>query len=336
MKKATIVDIADALGITPSTVSRALSGNSSIKASTRKAVQEKARELGYVRNEVASGFRKGVTNTVGIIVPRINREFFSGIISQAESVLLEAGYSVIICQSYEKEEDERRALETLTSSRVAGIMISHSAQTESGAAILDALQGGRIKLVQFDRVFEDLPGSRVVNDDFHGAYSAVKHLLRNGYRKIAAFVGYNSCQSFIDRCKGYEAALREVGIPVDSSIVFPETIVRKTGYENAAKAIAAGCDAIYSSGDFSALGALQCALDHGLKVPEEFAIVGTANESFTALISPSLSSVDQHSAEIGRQAAGAMVRLLCGETVGETVVVGTDLIPRVSSSGKQK
>ena len=336
MKKATIVDIADALGVTPSTVSRALSGSSKIKESTRKAVQQKAREMGYVRNEVASGFRKGVTNTVGIIVPRINREFFSGIISQAESVLLESGYSAIICQSNEKEEDEIRALETLISSRVAGIMISHSAATESGDAIMEALQGGKIKLVQFDRVFDCLPGSKVVNDDFHGAYSAVKHLLDNGCRKIGALVGYSSCRSFVDRQKGYEAALQEAGIPVDNSIVFPETIVRETGYANTARAIDAGCDAIYSSGDFSALGALQCALDRGIRVPEEFAIIGTANESFTGLITPALSSVDQHSAEIGRQAAHAMLRLLSGETAGETIVVGTDLVPRISSLRNQK
>ncbi len=335
MNKATIVDIAEALGITPSTVSRALSGSSKIKESTREAVRAKAEELGYERNVVASNFRKGVTNTVGIVVPRINREFFSGIISKAESVLVEAGYSVVICQTYEDAENERRALKTLRSSRVAGIMISHSAQTVSGEDIMESLEGGRIKLVQFDRVFDDLPGSRVVNDDFHGAYCAVRHLLEKGYRKIGALTGYESCQSFINRYKGYEAALREAGIGVDPNLVFPETIVRETGCRNAGLAIDRGCDAIYSSGDFSALGALECAKARSLRVPQDFAIVGTANESFTSLITPSLSSVDQHSAEIGRQAAGAMLRLLSGETMGEHIVVGVDLVARESSAGKE-
>lgn len=334
MNKTTIVDIANALGITPSTVSRALSGNSKIKDSTRKAVQEKAKEMGYVRDSVASGFRKGVTRTVGIIVPRINREFFSGIISAAESVLVDHGYSVVICQSGEKEMNEQRAIKTLIAGRVAGIMISHSAETTSGDEILKALKDSNIKLVQFDRVFPELPGSKVENDDFHGAYTAVKHLLANGYRKIGALIGYNNCLSFVNRYKGYAAALEDAGIEVDPFVVFPRTILRENGNTNASKAIDAGCDAIYSSGDFSALGALECALDRGLRVPEDFGIVGTANENFTALVTPSLSSIDQHSSEIGTKAAQAMLRLLNGETDGETVIVNTDLVARKSSSGK--
>ena len=189
MKKATIVDIADALGITPSTVSRALSGSTKIKKSTCEAVKAKAAELGYVRNEVASGFRRGVTQTIGIIVPRINREFFSGIIGAAETVLEEAGYKAVICQTKERLEDERKALKTLSASRVAGIMISHSPETQNGKDIVDALHDGRIKLVQFDRVFEGLPGSTVENDDFDGARQAVRHLIEKGYRKIGALVG---------------------------------------------------------------------------------------------------------------------------------------------------
>ena len=102
MSKVTIIDIAEALGITPSTVSRALAGNPYVKESTRKAVQDKAKELGYERNIIASNLRSGKTSTIGIVIPRINRNFFSIIISAAESVLDDAGYSVIICQSHEK------------------------------------------------------------------------------------------------------------------------------------------------------------------------------------------------------------------------------------------
>ncbi len=336
MSKTTIVDIALALGITPSTVSRALAGNKKIKASTREAVRAKAKELGYERNEVASNLRRGVTKTVGIIVPRINREFFSSIISKAEAVLVEAGYSLLICQTYEKAENEIRALKTLSSSRVAGIMISHSAETPSSKAIKETIRGSKIKLVQFDRVFEDLPGSRVVNDDFNGAYMAVKHLIERGYKKIGAMVGYDTCLAFVNRYKGYEAALKEAGMPLDKARVFPGTIVRETGYANAGKAIDAACDALYSSGDFSALGALECALARGLRVPEDFAIVGTANESFTALTTPSMSSVNQNPSDMGRQAAEAMLRLLKGDTAGEEIIVDTELIVRESTGGKKQ
>ena len=121
-------------------------------------------------------------------------------------------------------------------------------------------------------------------------------------------------------------------MPLDPGIVFENTILRKNGYESTTKAIDAGCDAIYSSGDFSALGALECALERGLRVPEDFGIVGTANETFTSLVSPRMSSVDQHPFEMGRSAAGAMVRLLGGETQGEEILIGTTLVTRQSST----
>lgn len=334
MRKPTIVDIADALGITPSTVSRALAGSSNVKASTRKTVEAKARELGYERNDLASNFRRGVTRTVGIIVPRINREFFSSIISAAESVFVEAGYSVVICQTHEKLENEIRALKTLAGGRVAGIMISHSAETVNGSDIEETL-GGKIKLVQFDRVFRGLPGSIVVNDDFEGARAATIHLIRNGYKRIGALVGYMDTEAFVRRYEGYKAALAESSIPLDESIVYKNTIVRENGFENAAKAIGAGCDALYSSGDYSALGALECAFSQGLSVPGDFGIVGTANEKFTSMISPAMSSVDQHSMEMGAQAAKEMLRLLGGAKSGKEIVVGTSLVIRQSSAGKR-
>ncbi len=336
MTKPTIVDIANELGITPSTVSRALAGNANVKESTRKAVMDCARKMGYERNDLASDFRRGVAHTVGIIVPRINREFFSSIISAAESVFVEAGYTVVICQTHEKAEDERRALKTLASSRVAGILISHSAETIDGKDIRETLAGSNIKLVQFDRVFPSLPGSVVVNDDFNGAYAATRHLIANGYKRIGALVGYLDTDSFRNRFEGYKAALTDAGMQYDASIVYKETIVPETGYSCASMAIDAGCDALYSSGDFSALGALECARDRGLDIPGDFGIVGTANEKFGAMIAPSLSSVDQHSAEIGSNAAKEMLRLLSGKSEGGSITVGTSLVVRRSSSRNSK
>ena len=336
MTKPTIVDIANELGITPSTVSRALAGNANVKESTRKAVIDCARSMGYERNDLASDFRRGVAHTVGIIVPRINREFFSSIISAAESVFVEAGYTVVICQTHEKAEDERRALKTLASSRVAGILISHSVGTVDGKDIEEALGGGNIKLVQFDRVFRSLPGSVVANDDFNGAYAATRHLIGNGYKRIGALVGYLGTESFRNRFDGYKAALKDAGMQFDAKIVYKETIVRETGYACAAKAIAAGCDALYSSGDFSALGALECARDRGLDVPRDFGIVGTANEKFGAMIVPALTSVDQHPSEIGSSAAKEMLRLLSGKSDGSVITIGTSLVVRRSSSRNTK
>ena len=322
----TISDIAAALGVTPSTVSRALSGSPRVKEETRLAVEEMAARMGYERNIVASNLRKGRSDIVGIIVPRIHREFFSNCIGGAESILEAAGYSVLICQTHERFDAEVKALRTLRNNQVAGVLMSHAIGSDDGRHIREAL-GERIPLVQFDRVFSDLPGAKVVNDNYEGAYAATKHLISQGYRRIGTLAGYMNSEAYAARLTGYRAALRDAGLRPDDSIVFYDTILRDTGYEAGLKAIAAGCDALYSAGDFSALGAIEAARSRGLRIPKDFGIVGTADETFTSLMSPSMSSLALNPFEMGRQAAQAF---LAGEE--GTVVVPMELKVRESSS----
>ena len=326
----TISDIAAALGVTPSTVSRALSGSPRVKEETRLAVEQMAAEMGYERNIVASNLRKGRSDIVGIIVPRIHREFFSNVIGGAESILEEAGYCVLICQTHERFEAEVKALRTLRNNQVAGVLMSHAIGSDDGAHIAETL-GSRIPLVQFDRVFSELPGAKVVSNNFQGAYEATKHLIGEGYRRVGTLAGYMNSEAYAARLAGYRAALRDAGRDVDESIVYYDTIVRETGFEAGLKAIGAGCDALYSAGDFSALGAIEAARSKGLRIPEDFGIVGTANESFTALMTPTISSLALNPFEMGRQAAQAF---LSGEE--ETRVVPMELKVRDSSRRKKQ
>ena len=321
----TISDIAAALGVTPSTVSRALSGSPRVKEETRLAVEQMAAEMGYERNILASNLRKGRSDIVGIIVPRIHREFFSNVIGGAESILEEAGYCVLICQTHERFDAEVKALRTLRNNQVAGVLMSHAIGSDNGDHIAEAL-GGRIPLVQFDRVFSALPGAKVVSNNFQGAYEATKHLIEQGYERIGTLAGYMNSEAYEARLAGYRSALQDAGRDVDESIVFLDTIVRETGFEAGLKAVEAGCDALYSAGDFSALGAIEAARSRGLRIPEDFGIVGTANESFTALMTPSMSSLALNPFEMGRQAAQAF---LSGEE--ETRVVPMELKVRDSS-----
>ena len=321
----TISDIAAALGVTPSTVSRALSGSPRVKEETRIAVERMAAEMGYERNIVASNLRKGRSDIVGIIVPRIHREFFSNCIGGAESILEAAGYSVLICQTHERFDAEVKALRTLRNNRVAGVLMSHAIGSENGKHIREAL-GERIPLVQFDRVFSDLPGAKVVNDNYEGAYTATRHLIEQGYRRIGTLAGYMNSEAYAARLEGYRQALLDGHRKPDGSIVFCDTILRETGFEAGLKAIEAGCDALYSAGDFSALGAIEAARAKGLRIPEDFGIVGTANETFTSLMTPAMSSLALNPFEMGRQAAQAF---LSGEE--GTVVVPMELKVRESS-----
>jgi len=321
----TITDIANALGITPSTVSRALAGNPRVKEETRTAVEKMAKLLGYERNVVASNLRKGQSHIVGIVVPRIHREFFSNVIGGAESVLNRAGYNVLICQTLESLDAEIKVLKTLKNYRVAAVLISHA---------IDAVNGNHVKeimedtpLVQFDRVFPDLPGAKIVGANCEGAFQATMHLIQAGYKRIGTIAGYMSSQAYIERLAGYRLALESAGLPFDPSIVYQDAIVRETGYQAGLQAIEAGCDALYSAGAFSALGAIDAIKEKGLRIPEDFGIVGTSNEGFTSLMSPALSTLNQHPFEMGETAARAFL-----EGSRETQVIPMELIVRQSSN----
>lgn len=324
----TITDIANALGITPSTVSRALAGNPRVKEETRIAVEKMARKLGYERNVVAANLRKGKSHIVGIVVPRIHREFFSNVIGGAEAVLNQAGYNVLICQTMESLEAEIKALKTLRNYRVAGVLLSHAIVDTNSNHVKEILED--TPLVQYDRVFADLPGAKIVGANCEGAFQATMHLIEQGYKRIGTIAGYMTSQAYVERLAGYRLALESAGMPFDSSIVYENAIVRETGYEAGLKAIEAGCDALYSAGAFSALGALDAAKEKGIRVPEDFGIVGTANEGFTALLTPSLSTLNQHPYEMGETAARAFL-----EGSRETQVIPMELIVRQSSK-KQK
>ena len=324
----TITDIANALGITPSTVSRALAGNPRVKEETRIAVEKMAKTLGYERNVVAANLRKGQSHIVGIVVPRINREFFSNIIGGAERVLNQAGYNILICQTLESFDAEIKALKTLKNYRVAGVLLSHA---------IDALNGDHVKeiledtpLVQFDRVFPDLPGAKIVGANCEGAFQATMHLIQAGYKRIGSIAGYMTSQAYVERLAGYRLALESAGLPFDPAIVYENSIVRETGYQAGLQAIEAGCDALYSAGAFSALGATDALKEKGLRIPEDFGIVATSNEGFTSLMSPALSTLNQHPFEMGETAARAFL-----EGSRETQVIPMELIVRQSSK-KQK
>ena len=331
-RKVNITDIAREMGVTPSTVSRALSGSPRVKESTRLAVQKKAKEMGYERNIMASCLRKGVTKVVGVIVPRINRQFFSDIISSAESVLREAGYTVIVCQSLEELENEVNALRTLSENRVSGIFISHSIESLEGSHIME-LVGDNIRLVQFDRTFSSLPGIKVVNDNEKGGYDATMCLIRSGYKRIGVISGHLTTGIFEERYAGYRRALTESGIEPDESLVFGESLLREDGYAKGKEAIAKGCDAVYCTGDYTSLGVMHAALEAGLRVPEDFGLVGTANEDFTALTTPDISTLEQNPELIGRKAAEAFLSSSEGDEY--TVVVPMELIERQSSKKQQ-
>lgn len=334
--KPTISDIARALNVTPSTVSRALAGNTRVSVATREAVKQKAEELGYERNALASSLRKGSTDTVGMIVPRINRQFFSTVISGVEAILNPAGYNLIICQSHERTGDERNALMTLLRNQVSGLIISH-ALTATESDLLSNLPKNNFALVQFDRVYANMNGVTVTNDNFSGAYQATTHLIRSGYSRIGHLSGDKTSNVYLDRLEGYKKALQDNGLSVDENIIFNGCITRDKGFYGMEKAVQACCDALYCAGDYAALGAIEYAKNCNINIPNEFGIVGTGNENFSELMTPSLTTLEQNAFDIGNRVAQAFLDIKNGQTIIEqNIIVPMRLVVRDSSRRDNK
>ncbi|TLX72446.1 LacI family transcriptional regulator [Labilibacter sediminis] len=334
MKRVTINDIAKELKVTPSTVSRALAGNTRVSVKTRELVAAKAKEMGYQQNVIASALRKGKSDTIGMVVPRINRHFFSHVISGVEEILNPAGYSLVICQSGESFLKEQKAIDMLLANQVGGIIISLSEKTKCFDH-LQKLVDRNIPLVQFDRVHNEISCSKILNDNFNGAYLATKHLIKSGYKRIGHVGGSQSLKAYRERYLGYSKAIEEEGLPVDSALVYTDAITRESGYNTAIKALSSvKPDALFCAGDYCALGVIDALKEKNISVPDEFGVVGFANEPFAELMAPTLSSVEQNGFEMGTRVASAMIKDIEGKYKEEVEVIPTRLIVRESSWNK--
>jgi LacI family transcriptional regulator len=320
-KQSTIQDIARSLNITASTVSRALSDHPKIKKTTKELVWEKARELNYQPNSIAASLRKGKANTIGMIVPRVNRHFFSNIITGVESVLNPEGYNLIICQSEESEQKEINNIDTLIASRVAGILISISLETNNFDH-LRKVMSHNIPLVMFDRITDELDVCKVENDDVSGSYDVTRHLLEQGYRNMMWIGGSRRFNTYHNRFAGYRKALAEIGIDAETMPVYEGNISLETTYEFMREYLLQNPlpEVIFSASDYMAMGAMMAIQEKGLKIPDDVAISGYSNEPFAALINPKLTTVEQFSKEMGK----ATARLL----LEEILAARDEMIPR--------
>jgi LacI family transcriptional regulator len=333
--KITIHDIAKELNIDSSTVSRALSNNPRVKQKTKDRILEKANELGYQRNLLASSLRNNKTNTIGVIVPRISRHFFSSAIAGIEETAYEAGYNVIICQSLEQLNREQKIANTLSANRVDGVLISVSMET-TDSDYLQIFKKNGTPLVFFDRHC-DIPGnSNVVIDDFQGGFDATEHLILQGCKKIAHFSGPQELEIYKNRYKGYKSALEKYNIKLDNNLVISSKLMELDGIESVKKLLSQPIpiDGIFSSNDTAAISALQYLKGEGIKIPEDIAIVGFSNEPISSVIEPSLTTIDQPGFEIGKIAANLLLEQINnkpGTIVAETIILKPVLIKRNSS-----
>jgi DNA-binding LacI/PurR family transcriptional regulator len=333
MKHTTIIDIARRLQISPSTVSRALSDHPDIKKETKEQVRKIAKELRYSPNPIAQSLKSNRTTTIGVIVPEIEHDFFSSAISGIEEVAYQSGYTIILCQSNESFEREVVNTNVLMHHRVAGVIVSISQHTKSGDHFQDLLRR-KIPLVFFDRVCEDVVASKVVIDDYRSAFEAVKYLIGRGYTKIAHFAGPRELDICKKRLNGYIDALKQAHLPVDNEFIRYGGLHEQDGYESLDCLLKRNTvpDAVFSVNDPVAIGAFQRIREAGLKIPDDVALIGFSNNKITSLIDPRMTTVDQPSFEMGKQAAKLLINEIEDETTQPTtVVVDAKLIIREST-----
>jgi LacI family transcriptional regulator len=310
-EKTTIHDIADQLGITASTVSRALNNHPRISAKTKELVLKVAKEINYKPNSIAVALRNGKSRLIGIIIPTVNRDFFSSVVRGIEESANKLGYKVVITQSYDNYEREVQTIHALLDARVDGILVSLGKGTQNLDHFKSVIQKG-IPLVFFDRVAKDIPVCQVVIDDYLAAYQITEHLIEQGYNRIAHFNSPMNINIFKERYRGYKEALENYGMPVDPALIIESNLQLEDGRQSVRYLIEEkiSFDAIFSASDYSIVGALQELKKHGYTIPHDVGLAGFGNEPFTAFTEPGLTSVDQVSIPMGQAVAKLFFELL--------------------------
>ena len=329
MKSITIKDIAKELGISVSTVSRALQNHPDISEPTKVLVRNCAKRLNYKPNIMASNLRTSKNTTIGIVLPEVNHHFFASVLDGIEQTANEAGYNIIICQTGENVEKEILSIQTLMASRVAGILAGISKQTHTFQHLQEVINAD-IPLVLYDRPCPSLPCDQVVSDDYLGAFKAVEYLIQTGCKRIMFFSSPMQLEVAHRRYQGWRDALQRYGMPIDEEMIVT--------CDSRAQAIietpmilkqADKPDAIFCVNDDCASGVLYAAQILGLNIPQDLSICGFSNAPLCRNTFPMLTTVEQHGVEIGKHAIIRLLKRLNGdERIAQTEMIATDLIVR--------
>ena len=307
MGRITLKDIAKALDLSPSTVSRAMRNHPAISHETRELVKSYAKEHKYKPNQLAMQLRTNRNNTIGVIVPEIIHYFFSTVLDGIQQEAESEGYNLLISHSNENYEREVRSVETLLDARVCGILVSQSKTTEKFNHFQEIIDNN-VHLVFFDRICTGINTDKVVVDDYAGAFNAVEYLINTGCSRIA-FLGSNpSLPISNNRRMGYEDALRKYKLPINKELMeICDTV--EMAKEKIPKLLDLDPypDAFFCINDEVGAYCIQIAKSKGFNVPEDVSVCGFTNSYLTDVTYPKLTSVDQHGIEMGKTAARLLI-----------------------------
>jgi LacI family transcriptional regulator len=339
-KEVTIYDIAKKLKISPATVSRGLQDNPLISPKTKKRIFDAANKMGYRQNHFARNLRNQKTDTIGVIVPRLNSYFMSAVIAGIENFANKRGYNVIISQSSELSSREAANAKILFNNRVDGLLVSLAYDTKE-LSHFDPFFKKNIPVIFFDRVMEHENSSNVLIDNTRAAYEATKHLIEQGCKRIVHITASSGQNVYQDRLQGYKQALADHKIKFREEDVIFGNLTMEEGADAAEAILKMKTlpDGVFVANDNCAVGCMLALKQRGIKIPGDIAFVGFNNDPASKVIEPNLTTINYSGYEMGEVAARHLINHLTGVSSIDntnTIVLRSEFIIRASSLKKKK
>lgn len=335
-KEVTIYDIAEKLGLNPSTISRGLKGHFTVSKKTQNKINSTAEELGYRTNKFAVNLRMQKTRTIGIIVPRLNSFFMSEVIAGIESITNDAGYNILISQSSENGEKEASNARTMFNSRVDGLMVSLACSMKDIPSF-DIFTKRNIPVLFFDRIplAKNLPSVTIDNE--RAGYLATRHLLEKGAKRIIHVTGSQNVSVYKDRHVGYKNALELAGIPYNEEFVISNDLSERSGMACANFVLDNDADGVFVDNDTCAASCMNELKRQGIDIPKQIAFVGFNNDMISRNVDPPLTTINYSGYEMGKISAKSILKLLNGieaSTDNVPIILDSFLVERESSNRK--
>lgn len=328
--KATLKQIAADLGVSVSTVSKALSDSPEISIATRDKIKEFAKLRNYKPNSMAQNLKRQRTNTIGVIIPNILNPFFAKVFSGIEKYANDKGYNVITYISNESMEKEKQAMHMLSNGTVDGFILSIAEETQMQnemSHFKEAIKDG-VPIVMFDRTSDNVDCDKVVVDDYDAAVHATQHLINTGCKRIALLSSDASISVSQLRANGYYDTLKENNLPIIDELVIMTDDVGDYDEKIANLVASVSFDGIFALDEHASTLAMKLALKKGLKIPEQLQIVGFADGVWSRRLTPSLATISQHGPQIGAEAAKLLIDRIekkSEKNVYKTTVIKTEL-----------
>jgi len=335
-KEITIYDLARKLNISIATVSRALKNDPVVSKKTKKRIFDLAEEMGYRSNHFARNLRNQRTDTIGVIIPRLNSYFMSTVIAGIENVVNHAGYNLIISQSSESTSKEMASARTMFNNRVDGLLVSLAYDTDD-ISHFDIFFKRNVPLIFFDRVTEHKNCTNILIDNRKAAYEATSHLIGQGCKRIVHITAASKSNVYVDRLAGYRQALQDHEISVKKEYIINSDLSQEAGALAAEKIrhMKPLPDAVFVANDNCAVGCMLALKQAGVLIPDGIAFAGFNNDPVSKVVEPNLTTINYPGYEMGETAARHLINHLNGTAAihaTNTILLRSELIIRSSSS----